>query len=348
VRLRLHHSTAAESTGCLRLNEERQLTKRLTIKIILLTAAVLWLADLTYKTVKNISYLERERCVLYQVLPKAGFLIYEYIFETIIMVLLGTYVAVVVGKWFAGRSRFFPQNPVTAFLCASVIPVCSCAALPLIASMEGKMRFKTTMAFVLAAPLLSPQIIALSFSMAGSTYAFLRIGASFALVMIVIHVLDLFRNKDGHFDVTALKPGCSSSCAPGLQDVYLETYHLFWKLLPYVGLAGVLGILVEYLGPRNSLLGIPFDHGIGGVAMVSLIGIPLYLCNGADVLLLRPLLSHGFPVGTAVVFSLTSTAICTASIAMLVKLIGIRMSALLVFSLLAVSIVLGFVLNGIT
>lgn len=322
--------------------------KRLAIKIILITAAALFLVDFGYKTVKNISYLERERCVLYQALPRSSFLVFEYVFETIVMVLLGTYAAVAVGRWFEQRSRFFPQNPVTAFLCASVVPVCSCAVLPLLSSMHGRMRFKTIMAFVLAAPLLSPQIIVLSFSVLGSTYALFRIGASFLLVMAVVHFLDLFRNGSDNLEITAIKPGCRSSCTDVSQDVYLETYALFKKLLPYVGVAGIIGLLIEQTGPRDWLLGIPFDHGIGGVALVSLVGVPLYLCNGADVLLLRPLLNHGFPLGTGIVFSLTSTAICTASLAMLLKLIGRRMSIALVLSLLVVAILLGIVLNGVT
>jgi uncharacterized membrane protein YraQ (UPF0718 family) len=50
-------------------------------------------------------------------------------------------------------------------------------------------------------------------------------------------------------------------------------------------------------------------------------------------------------MGTAVAFSMTSTAICTTSIAMLLKVIGKRLTAVMVGSVAAVSLGLALILN---
>lgn len=76
-----------------------------------------------------------------------------------------------------------------------------------------------------------------------------------------------------------------------------------------------------------------------------LVGVPLYFCNGAEVLFVRPLVVHGFPLGTGVAFSMTSTAICATSIAMLLKVIGRWLTTVMVGCVVAGSLALGLVLN---
>ncbi len=73
---------------------------------------------------------------------------------------------------------------------------------------------------------------------------------------------------------------------------------------------------------------------------------PFYFCNGAEVLFLRPLVNHGFPLGTAVAFSLTSPAICTTSIAMLFKIIGKRLTVALVACVALISLALALLINA--
>jgi uncharacterized membrane protein YraQ (UPF0718 family) len=322
-------------------------TRRGLVKAAVLASFLVWIADLAYQWIANVNYVSRERCVLFRALPKAGFLVWEYVFETLVMVLVGTFLAVLAGRWFLRLRRFYPRNPVTGFLAGAVLPVCSCAAIPLVAAMRGKLRFSTTMAFVLAAPLLSPYIAILSFTVLGWRYGLLRILASFLTVMVTVHFLELIHRGDRALEPLAAGAGCGRACSGGQPDAYQETLAIFKRLLPLVLAAAVLGVALELLGPRLFLLRRVAGEGPAAVAAWVLLGVPLYFCNGAEVLFLRPLLNHGFPVGTAIAFSISATAVCATSIAMLLKLLGARTTIALLVCLLTLAFAAALAINAL-
>jgi uncharacterized protein len=321
-------------------------SRRRLVQAAVLGSAIVWAADLAYKSVSNINYLSRERCVLFRALPKAGFLVWEYVFETLIMVLVGTFLAVLAGRWFLRLRRFYPRHPLTGFLAGAALPICSCAAIPLLAAMHGKLKFSTTMAFILAAPLLSPYIAVLSFTVLGWQYGVLRILTSFVIVMVTVGFLELIHGGDEVLEPLAASKGCSRACAGVQPDVYLETLAIFKSLLPLLLAAAALGVALELLGPRLFLLHRSAGEGPAAIALWILLGVPLYFCNGAEVLFLRPLMNHGFPVGTAIAFSITGTAVCTASIAMLFKLLGVRMTLALLACLVTLAFASALAINA--
>jgi uncharacterized membrane protein YraQ (UPF0718 family) len=315
------------------------------IKGLLVAASSAWAADIVYKVTSDISFANREKCILFRALPPIGFTLFEYVFETLVVVFVGTFVAVWLRRRFSRFSRFYPRSPWAAFAYASAIPVCACAAIPLLESMKGKLKFTTTMSFVLAAPLLSPYIIILSFSVLGFTYGVLRILSSFALVMVTAFILGLVERRIAVVPRTFMGPGCTRHCPGASGDIYIETFTVFRSLLPYLLIAGGAGVVLEYLGPRAGLLAGRMGAGPGGIMTWVLVGVPLYFCNGAEVLFVRPLVVHGFPLGTGVAFSMTSTAICATSIAMLLKVIGRWLTTVMVGCVVAGSLALGLVLN---
>jgi uncharacterized protein len=330
----------------------RTIDGALTLKQRLIRASVflcsaLWATDIIYKIVKDVSYVNREKCVLYKSLPRMWFIFFEYFFETVVIVFVGIFIAVLVGRWFQRLHRFYPTNPITAFFYASVIPLCSCALIPLLSTMKGRMKFATTMSFVLTAPLLSPYILALSFSVLGFTYGLLRIISSFILVITTVFILSFLHRKESGVFLPVVSTGCMDTCTSQGRDVYLETFDIFKKMLPYVLVGGVLGVFIEFLGPRSLLLDERAGRGLAGIAIWILMGVPLYFCNGAEILFLRPLMNHGMPLGTAIAFSLTSTAVCTTSIAMLVRIMGPRLTITLVSCVIVISFSLALLINAV-
>lgn len=318
---------------------------RSLIKAGVVVSMLIWAADIVYRAAGDISYIDRQKCILFRILPRPGFLIYEYLFETLAIVLVGTFIAVVLARQFSSLRKFFPGNPATAFCYGSLIPVCSCAALPLLSCMKGKMKFPTTMAFVIAAPLLSPHIIVLSFSVLGFRYGVLRILSSFLLVMLTATIMGAFVRGRGAVDASRMVAGCSGNCGPQDSDIYFQTFAIFKRLLPFLIVAGGMGVLLEYLSTRDLVLHGVFGDGVAGIMTWILVGVPLYFCHGAEVLFLRPLMNHGFPVGTGIAFSLTSTAICTTSIAMLFRLIGAKLTLILVGCIISISLSLALIIN---
>lgn len=317
--------------------------KRRLIQGALILSAVFGLGDLIYKLVKDISFINREQCVLFRALPRLGFIVFEYLFETVIVVLLGIFVAQLAARLFARHTHFYPRNPLTAFACAACIPTCACAAIPLVAAMQGKLHIRTTLAFVLAAPLLSPQIIAMSFTVLGPVYGLLRIASSFALVLMTVGILGLFHPAGQRLPDMVSTPACTRDC----QDLFLATYETFVKVLPFLVGAALLGIAFEYFDLREQLLWFAERSDHGSVLMMILLAVPLYFCNGAEVFFLRPLVAHGFPIGTAIGVSLAATAVCITSLAMLMKFLGRKMALLLMCCVILGAFGIAVVLNAL-
>ena len=116
---------------------------RKTIKIALALSILFVLSDFIYKTVEDIDYLTRSKCIINKFLPKIGFLFFEYFIELTIVVFISIFAANLLNKYFLKFKRFFPTNPVTAFIYASILPVCSCAAIPIVKTMQEKGTLQT-------------------------------------------------------------------------------------------------------------------------------------------------------------------------------------------------------------
>jgi uncharacterized membrane protein YraQ (UPF0718 family) len=321
--------------------------KQKFIKWGILFSFIILLIDFVYKTVYGITLQTREACVLYTTFPKWMFLVYEFFIELSLVVIAGIFIAFLLEKYFVRFKRFYPQNQFNAFLYASLIPVCSCSVLPIIELMKQKLKFRTIITFVVAAPLLNPQIIVMSFSILGYKYALLRILTSFILAYFAGITLEYFYRKLGKPEIGILHQcDVSNGCFTSYDDLFVKTYNMFKRILPYLLLAGGLALVVELFEPIQYFKHTNMLKNYLSVPMAIMIGIPLYFCNGADIILLKPFLSYmGLPFGTAMVFSLTSTSVCITSLVMIIKFIGKKLTFILLFYVFAVTTLIGYSIN---
>jgi uncharacterized protein len=309
-------------------------------------AILFFVSDLLYKTIYSISYLNREKCILYQTLPKFWFLFFEYFFELFFIVVVGVFIAVLLEFWFSRYNRFYPKNSVTAFLYASLLPVCACSTIPMIGSMRGKLPFRAIITFVVAAPLLSPYIIVLSFSVLGTKYALMRICGSFILAVSAGFVVNHFSKGDHRANPEAFIVDPTHVVGDRQGDIYLKTHAILRGLLPYFLVAAVMGLAIEWAAPANFLTKLEFSNNISGIIISILIGIPIYLCHGAEILLLRPLIHQsGLSGGATIAFSLASTSICMTSLALIIRFIGKKLATILVGNLVVIIFLIGLLID---
>jgi len=338
--------------------------------------SILFLAvDFTYSQINNISYANREECILNKLLPKPAFLFMEYFVELTMLVFIGIFIATLLEKFFTKYKKLYPSNLLTAFAYASILPVCACSVIPLIHSLKGKLPFRNIIAFVVSAPLLSPYIIMLSLSVISVEYTILRIISAFILAASAGLLLDFCHRRlnietnmasgpvllpivgcespGGFVDIMSGPSNCSgcgssqqTACAAEGGDVFLKTYIIFMDVLPYIIFAGIAGILLEYVPLNRLLLDYDIDNKLISIVLVVLIGVPIYFCSGAEVLFLRPLMhTADFSMGTAIAFSLSSTAICITSAIMLIKFLGKRLTAILIIHIFITTIIIGWLIN---
>lgn len=318
------------------------------MRALIYLSLLFFVVDLAYKTINNISYLNRQNCILYKVLPKFWFLFFEYFIELFFIIMAGIFAAVLLGAWFSKYSRFYPKNSVTAFLYASLLPVCACSTIPMIGSMRGRLPFRAIITFVVAAPLLSPYIVVLSFSVLGMKYALLRISAAFMLAVLTGWALERFCAQEDRHVLTTLHTSAGQGGAQHGTDVYTKTYEILKGLLPYFFIAATVGMAIEYAAPVNFLTKLEISNNIGTIIISILLGIPIYLCHGAEILLLRPLIHQGgFSDGAAIAFSLASTSICVTSLVMLFRFLGKRATVILLLLLICIIFFQGLIINAI-
>jgi len=313
---------------------------------IWLVLAIL-LVDTLYSTWYGIHYNTREKCVIYKFLPSWLFLINEYLIELFLVVVAGTFAGTLTEKYFTRYRKFLPKNQISAFVYASVIPVCSCSAIPLIESMKHRLPLRAIITFVMAAPLLNPYIIFLSYSVLGVWYGTLRILGSLIVSVFVGLVVDFAYRRMGKPEIGIYKSCDTSSCSAVIgKDVYRKSWVLVGKIAPYILIAGILGLLFELTGPLKLIDQLPFNQGIITLSLLTGIGTAIYLCNGADILFLAPILQYtdlGF--GDALAFSLSSTAVCTTSIIMLSRFIGKRLTTVLVAATVGIILLFSSLIN---
>jgi len=322
------------------------MNKKLIKTIIYLGIAYI-IIDIIYRILKNISPANKEDCILYQTIDhKIGFLFFEYFFELTVIVLVGIFLAVIASRYFKKYKALYPKNPFSAFLLGSILPICACTTIPLIKYFKTKIKLNVIITFIVAAPLLNPYIIFLSFSLLGTKYAILRIISSFVLSISVGYIVAFFYNRYKEKKRTKPKLFCNLSCMKENQDIYNETYSVFKKALPFILLAGLLGIIFELFNPKAYLLNTIFENNIIQLFILGIIGVPLYFCNGAEIIFLKPFIHNQLiTVGSAITFSLTSTAICITSIIMLTGFLGKRLTIIFTISIFILSILIGFIIN---
>ncbi len=329
------------------INNRFVIDREFLIKLLIFFSFFLLSVDIVYKTYYGITYITRSKCILFANLPRWAFLFYEYFIELLLVVIVGIFVASLLEKYFSKFKRIIPKNTILAFMYASVIPACSCSAIPLIRAMKDRIPFRTIITFVVAAPLLNPYIIMLSITVLGVRYAILRIFCSLVLAVSTGYVAE-FIYKRMEKQRVGLPLGCmiGGGCPQKANYVYETTFTIFKKILPFMLVAGALSIMIEVFAPGNMLKSYDLSNNFIGTALVILVGVPVYFCNGADVLFLHPLIEYSnLPLGTAMAFSLTSTSVCITSLAMLMKFVGKKLTFVVLSSVVITTFLLSLLIQ---
>lgn len=299
-----------------------------------------------YMNVMGFNSLSHDACAVYKNIPPWLFYLYENVLELFIVVVLGVFAGVMVEQYFNRIEPFFPKNQLLAFLYGSILPVCSCSVLPLIDTMKKHAPLRVVITFVIAAPLLNPYIVFVSFTVLGAKYAVLRILSSCVLAISSGLIVEWIAKHSKVFSLGSYL-ACGDSCG-GVQtpDLFVKTMVLTRKLLPYIAFAALFSFTFQVFNPKQYLEGMSFNHEPWSMIFMIVVGIPLYVCNGADVLFLRPLLSYtDLTMGSAMVFSLSASAICIASITMLVRFLGKSITVVLVATLCLLILMIGSLIH---
>lgn len=260
-----------------------------------------------------------------------------------------------VRSYLSGKSRWYGYA--LAVFLGIVTPFCSCSSIPLfIGFIVAGVPFGVAMAFLVSSPLVSEiaAIMLLSLDGAGPFVAFVYVLTGSVIAMIAGYLCDMFKlEKYVKFNKKEQPklPCCCKRSTLKMRlknlviyanDFALSTVQSIWFYI-VVGLligAGMHGyvpqeLFVKYLGVDN-----PWAVPFAAVA-----GAPIYASHAGIVPIVQVLLMKGVPIGTALVFLMSTTAISLPEIMMLSKILKKQMLMIFVAFLIVAFIATGYLLN---
>jgi uncharacterized membrane protein YraQ (UPF0718 family) len=317
-------------------------------RIIVWTAMVVIVADRVYSNINGIHSMNREAlCIIYKTLPRWLFLCWENFIEISFIILLGIFAGAIIERYSCKLKRFFPKNQLLAFAYGAVLPICSCGAIPLIEVMKQRCSLRTIITFIIVAPLLNPFIVIMSFSLLGVQYAIIRVAASFVLSMgagIMVEWISkkFFKEEYGKYESCNPSGGCTAFT----QDIFVKTMLLMKQIMPYILVGGLITLSLELFNPKQMLSFFNFSNQWLSILIMLVVGIPIFVCNGADILIMKPFLEFtDLTIGSSMVFSLASSSVCISSIVITAKFLGKKMTTLLVICMGIVILAIGAIIN---
>jgi uncharacterized membrane protein YraQ (UPF0718 family) len=263
----------------------------------------------------------------------------------------------------------------TAAAAGALLPGCALTTVPVAAAFRDKgASVGALAAFLMIAPILSPHTIVLNLAMLGWPMTIGRI----VLPLIVCIALGVLLNAlhfrtpttplpkkaascCGDEDESPAEPESTPSCcgsagaspsrkpdchSAGGTSFFASLGKSLRELAPYF-LLGLLAVaVIETLVPHETL--VRYLHG-GFLAhcVAALAGIPVYVCEGAEIPLTAALVKMGVGPGPAFTFLISSVGTCIPTIAMAPRIIGWTPTVLYVAAMLVASIGGGMVLGAL-
>src|SRR5574344_1236661 len=315
-------------------------------RVVVIFSILLMIADTVYMNLNGIYDGNHTKCIVFSSMPKWCFYLLENVVELLVVVIIGVMIGVVAEQYFRKIKRFYPKNQLLAFAYAARLPVCSCGVVPLIESMKRRTSLRVIVTFVCAAPLLDPYIIFLSYTVLGVKYVLVRIVCSFLLSYTAGWCVELLVKWLKLEDWTE-HGACGRHCDfVAERDPFVKTMKITKNLLPYIIFGGLLSFAFAMFDIKDLLHGFNLNQEPFSSIIMTIFGMPIYMCHGADVLFLKPFMQYtDLSVGSAMAFSLSSSAICVSSIVMLTKYLGRRITVLLTSVICLLIIVLSLLIN---
>jgi uncharacterized membrane protein YraQ (UPF0718 family) len=257
------------------------------------------------------------------------------------------------GLLIARSDRFRFRGLLPSFGLAAALPVCSCGVIPIAKAMmdEGVTGERDGLIFLATAPLLSPIIVFLALTLLGWKYLVLRTVASLILAASVAAAVRPLLPRSGEPAAARQvrpaddEPAAARSRGSG-GSVLLAGWGMLTGLVRYVMFGVVLGSLFAAAVPPNFLRAV-LESNVLSMATVVVVGVPINMCAGEEILLTAPLAGMGLTMGHAVAFALAGTGVCVSSIPLLVRVLGRRSTLVMIGIYLVAPFLLGIIINAV-
>jgi uncharacterized membrane protein YraQ (UPF0718 family) len=233
-----------------------------------------------------------------------------------------------------------------------ITPFCSCSAVPLfIGFLEAGVPLGVTFAFLIASPMVNEVAIVLLWGLVGPqlTMAYMAAGLTVAIVAgLVIGRLGLERYVEDY--VWKIRAGGVTideqlTLEDRLVDAWRSTRDIVGRVWPYVIVGIGIGAFIHGFVPTELVVQIGGSGNPLAVPALVVLGVPLYSNAAGTIPVVEALLGKGLPVGTALAFMMSITALSLPEMVILRKVMKPRLLASFAGIVAAGIITIGYLFN---
>ena len=253
-----------------------------------------------------------------------------------------------------------PASVVAGMGLGAMLPICSCGVIPLTASfyLSGA-RLAAVMAFTVATPVINPAAVVLSYALLGPELTLAYVAFGLTAPVAVGYLTERWAGAGASPQGPRQPACCCTAAAPAAAPLSVPRHAerlrrsmrwAFGELGPmlgfYIGIGIVLAGLLSAVVPAGWI-----SNYLGGSApfvsllLIALFGASIYVCAVAHIPLVAAMLAAGAGPGAAIVFLVTGAATNLPEIIALRRVLGTRIVAVYVGSVVALSVLAGWLVN---
>jgi len=227
------------------------------------------------------------------------------------------------------------------------MPLCSCGVIPTAIGLkqDGASNGAST-SFLISTPQTGVDSILVSATFLGWPFAIFKLVVAFITGIIGGTAVDLADKHQGiknHPNRTTEQFNNYNSKLKEAVDFGL--YELLGMIYRWIIIGIFLAALISIFVPTGYLSEISWISGFGGLFLMLLISLPLYVCATASVPIAASLIAAGMPPGTALVLLMAGPASNIATIGAIYRAFGGRILAIYLATVAVFSIFFGWLFD---
>ncbi|MFA7672937.1 MAG: permease [Clostridia bacterium] len=222
-------------------------------------------------------------------------------------------------------------------------PLCMFGTIPIVASFASKgMREDWLAAFMMGSILLNPQLIIYSAAL-GTTVLILRFLSCFICGIVAGLLVHLFYTKKSFFRFDKYTEVKDRDTDP---NIFIRLLKNIWRNIKASGVYFLAGIILtacfQRYVPTGAFADLFGSNKGFGVLMAATLGVPVYMCGGGTIPLLREWLHLGMSMGAATAFMITGPATKLTNLGALKSVLGGKSFALYIAFVCLFALMTGF------
>ncbi|PIP74900.1 MAG: hypothetical protein CO135_00210 [Candidatus Levybacteria bacterium CG_4_9_14_3_um_filter_35_16] len=241
---------------------------------------------------------------------------------------------------------------VLAALFGIITPFCSCSAVPLfIGFVESGVPLGVTFSYLISAPMVNEVAVILLFGLFGLPIALLYAASGITIAIVVGFLMGRMNLEHLVVDyVWKIKAGSMGqeqkpTFKERVNQAYIYTFDLVKKVFLYVLIGVGIGALIHGYAPEKFLAQIAGKGNILAVPLAVLVGVPLYSNAAGTIPIVKSLIEKGLPLGTALAFMMSVTALSFPEMVILRKVLKLKLLGIYIAILSLGIIFTGYLFN---